>query len=251
MELLASIKHRNLLAIKGFYANPVEKAIFYNYVANGTLYDVFHGPKISRDTRDDVLPDWALRQKIALGIAQAMAYLHRGCGYKILHRDLKSTNILLDADYNPRVSDFGLIHLVSGRAEPVETLGYTAPEVLSGKKHTEKGDVYSYGVVLLELLTGQRAVAYIGERAVKLAEWVMRLHDEGRGREVFDPIVVGTCQLPEQLDRYLNLAVLCIDVNPSNRPSMAEIANILETQCSSASPLRSPDCKANNPLLSG
>ncbi|KAH7434771.1 hypothetical protein KP509_06G033900 [Ceratopteris richardii] len=248
LELLASIKHRNLLTVKGFYVNPVEKAVFYDYIPTGTLYEVLHGRHTAL-SREDALPSWQTRHIIALGVARAMTYLHRGCGYKILHRDLKSTNVLLEADWNPRVSDHGLAHLASPRpGEVAETPGYTAPEVVKSKKSTEKGDVYSFGVVLLELLTGQEAVSYVEGNAVKLTDWVVKLHVEGRGQEAIEPIVLKTCPLQNIVDKCLNLAVLCVDSNPNHRPTMAEVASVLE-DCNYTSPLRSPDVKIENPLL--
>ncbi|MCO5608832.1 hypothetical protein L7F22_063049 [Adiantum nelumboides] len=251
LELLASIKHRNVLSIKGFYTNPVEKAIFYEFMPTGSLYDLLHG---QADVQvQDALPDWPARHHIALGIAQALAFLHRGCGYRILHRDLKSTNILLDTDFNPKVSDHGLVHLVSGRpggaGDVVETPGYTAPEVLTSKKYTEKSDVYSYGVVLLELITGKKAVSYVRERAISLTNWVVRLHKERRGREVMDPLVLKTCPLPEYLNRCLDLAVLCVDTDPNGRPTVAEIVSVVEGCCPSPSPLKSPESRLDVPLL--
>ncbi|KAI5062758.1 hypothetical protein GOP47_0023297 [Adiantum capillus-veneris] len=249
LELLASIKHRNVLSIKGFYANPVEKAIFYEYMPTGSLYELLHG-QTDANAAQDVLPDWPTRHRIALGVAQALVFLHRGCGYKILHRDLKSTNILLDMDLNPKVSDHGLVHLVAGRQiDVVETPGYTAPEVLTSKKYSEKADIYSYGVVLLELITGKKAVSYVRERAMTLTNWVVRLHKERRGREVMDALVLKTCPLPEYLDRCLDLAVLCIDTDPNSRPTVAEIVSIVEGCCPSPSPLRSPESRLDIPLL--
>lgn len=248
IEMLGSIKHRFLLPIKGFYSNPVEKAVFYDYLPTGTLYDLLHGQNQNSDT----LPDWPARQAIALGVAQGLAYLHRGCGLRILHKDLKSTNILLETGLAPRICDFGLAQLIKPQDSTavVETPGYTAPEVMQTKKHTEKSDVYSYGVVLLELITGKKAVSYFRERSVNLTNWVTRLHKEKRGREVMDAMALQTCISPEFLDKALNLAVLCVDANPSVRPTMSEVASILEgLVTSSNSPLRSPELRMDRPLL--
>lgn len=251
IEMLASIEHRNVLSIKGFYTNPVEKAVLFDYLPTGSLYDLLHGQANTVSApAQGVLPDWSARHTIALGVAQAMAYLHRGCGYRILHRDLKSTNILLEADLMPRVSDHGLVHMVSGKpGDVVETEGYTAPEVLTSKKYTEKSDVYSYGVILMELITGKKAVSYVRERSVSLTNWVIRLHKERRVREVIDAVTVKTCPLPEYLDKTVDLAVFCVDPDPNNRPSMAEIVSVLEGFRSSFSPLRSPEVRLDMPLL--
>ncbi|MCO5564644.1 hypothetical protein L7F22_018310 [Adiantum nelumboides] len=141
-----------LLPIRGYYSNPIEKAIFYDFMPKGTLYDVLQS--------SPTLLDWSKRINIALGVAHALSHLHKGCSSKILHMDLKSSNVLLDDSLNPLVADYGLMGLVSKTV--VETPGYTPPEFTflsySVRRYSEKTDVYSFGILLLELLTGKSPV---------------------------------------------------------------------------------------------
>lgn len=258
--MLASIKHRYLLPIKGYYSDPVEKAVIHEYLPRGTLYGLLHGNDVSstsmhgKNANLNALPDWATRQRIAFGVAQALDYLHRGCNYHVVHKDVKSTNILLETNgLLPRLGDFGIFQLVSNKPpesnDVAETVGYTAPEVLVTKKYTEKSDVYSFGVVLLELITGKKPLCHVGDKTLELPTWVASLHREKRGREVMDPVAWKTCPFPEYLDRALNLALLCVSENPGFRPPMSEVASILEGLASNPSPLRSPDQQIMNPLL--
>ncbi|KAI5055181.1 hypothetical protein GOP47_0030326 [Adiantum capillus-veneris] len=263
IPMLAAIKHKHLLSIKGYYSTSIEKAIIYDFYPRGTLHRLLHGydassPSVHRKAVDPTtLPDWATRQRIAFGVAQALDYLHRGYGTRVLHMDVKSSNILLEtSSLLPRLADYGLVLLVSNKAadgndDVVETEGYTAPEVLVSRKYSDKSDVYSFGVVLLELITGKKPICQVEDRRVALSSWAEELHQERRGREIMDVIALKTSPFPEYLDRALNLALLCVNENPSARPAMAEVASILEGLASNPSPLRSPDQKMANPLLLG
>ncbi|MCO5611307.1 hypothetical protein L7F22_065559 [Adiantum nelumboides] len=263
IPMLAAVKHKYLLPIKGYYSTSIEKAIFYDFYPRGTLYRLLHGydassPSIHAKAVDPMLlPDWATRQRIAFGVAQALDFLHRGCGTRILHMDVKSSNILLEASsLLPRLADYGLILLVSNKGPDssdnvVETEGYTAPEVLVSRKHSDKSDIYSFGVVLLELITGKTPMCQVEDRRLALSTWAEELQQERRGREIMDAVALKTSPFPEYLDRALNLALLCVNENPSVRPAMSEVASILEGLASNPSPLRSPDQKMVNPLLLG
>lgn len=261
ITMLALIKHKHLLPIKGYYSTSVEKALVYEYFPRGTLYFLLHGedassPSVHGKAVDPAtLPDWATRQRIAFGVAQALDYLHRGCNARVVHMDVKSTNILLEASgLLPRLADFGIVHLVSNKPvdsndDVVETEGYTAPEVLMSRKYSDKSDVYSFGVVLLELITGKKAISWIEDKRLVLASWAEELHREKRGREIMDAVALKTSPFPEYLDRALSLALLCVSENPNMRPSMSEVASVLEGLASNPSPLRSPDVQMVKPLL--
>ncbi|MCO5605985.1 hypothetical protein L7F22_060171 [Adiantum nelumboides] len=231
-----------LLPIRGYFSSPGEKAILYDYMPNGNLYDLLHN---NPDAHTQL--DWSRRLTIAMGIAQALAHLHKGSNIRVLHKDVKSTNVLLDQNMYPFVTDYGLIGLVSKTV--VETPGYTPPELKTTKKYTEKSDVYSFGVVLLELLTGKKPVSYIGDRQLNLVTWALRLQRDGRGREVFSANLVESCPYPEYPDRALNLAVLCLTEVPAQRPTMSETASILEGLGGLNSPSRSPGAQQDKPLL--
>lgn len=243
VEGLESVSHFNtLLPIRGYYVSEGEKAIFYDFMQNGTLYDALHN-----NAEVSAQLDWAKRLNIAMGVAQAVAHLHKGSSIRVLHKDLKSTNVVLDEAMNPLVADYGLIGLVSRSL--VETPGYTPPELKTNKKYTEKSDVYSFGVVLLELLTGKKPVSFIGDRQLNLVTWALRLQRDGRGSEVFSANLVESCPYPDYPDRALNLAILCLSDQPAQRPTMSEIASILEGLGGNNSPLRSPGIQQDKPLL--
>ena len=122
--------------------------------------------------------------------------------------------------------------------EVVETPGYTAPEALANNKYTEKSDVYSYGVVLLELITGAKAVWYVREKATYLRDWAIRMHTSDR--DIIDQAVLKSCLWPEYIDKALKLAIVCVDASPNARPSMAQVASTMEGLRPVLAPLRSP-----------
>ncbi|KAA8546248.1 hypothetical protein F0562_003013 [Nyssa sinensis] len=157
LETVGSIKHRNLVSLQGYSLSPSGNLLFYDYMENGSLWDLLHGP-----TKKKKL-DWDTRLKIALGAAQGLAYLHHDCSPRIIHRDVKSSNILLDNDFEAHLTDFGIAKsLCTSKSHTstyiMGTIGYIDPEYARTSRLTEKSDVYSYGIVLLELLTGRKAV---------------------------------------------------------------------------------------------
>ncbi|KAE8689070.1 LRR receptor-like serine/threonine-protein kinase ERECTA [Hibiscus syriacus] len=157
LETVGSIKHRNLVCLQGYSLSPSENLLFYDYMENGSLWDLLHV-----STKKKKL-DWVTRLKIALGAAQGLAYLHHDCSPWIIHRDVKSSNILLDKDFEPRITDFGIAKsLCISKSHTstyiMGTIGYIDPEYARTSRLTEKSDVYSYGIVLLELLTGRKPV---------------------------------------------------------------------------------------------
>lgn len=261
IAMLSSIQHPCLLPIRGYYSTSIEKALVCDYFPSGTLYRLLHGEDASSPSVNgkgvDPLPDWATRQKIAFGVAQALDYLHRGSSVRVVHMDVKSANILLETtSLHPRLADFGIVHLISNKPADsndvvVDTEGYTAPEALTSRNYSDKSDVYSFGVVLLEIITGKKAVCWVEDKKLVLASWAEELSREKRGREIMDAVALKTSPFPEYLDRALSLALLCVSETPSMRPSMAEVASVLEGLASNPSPLRSPDLQMVKPLLLG
>ncbi|KAI7725311.1 hypothetical protein M8C21_017952 [Ambrosia artemisiifolia] len=157
LETVGSIKHRNLVSLQGYSLSPSGNLLFYDYMENGSLWDLLHGPLKKKKL------DWDTRIQIALGAAQGLAYLHHDCSPRIIHRDVKSSNILLDKDFEAHLTDFGIAKsLCTSKTFTstyiMGTIGYIDPEYARTSRLTEKSDVYSYGVVLLELLTGRKAV---------------------------------------------------------------------------------------------
>lgn len=177
--------------------------------------------------------DWPIRYRIALGVARGLAYLHHSCNPRIIHGDVSSTNILLDTDFQPYLSDFGLAKLVKTTDTHVTvtvggTFGYVAPEFAKSGRATEKVDVYSYGVILLELLSGRRAVEVsMSNEYTNLAGWVRDLHSQGKAMEIVDEILRNTIPGVE-LDLLLEVACHCISLTAQDRPQMHKVVETLE-----------------------
>ncbi|KAA8526722.1 hypothetical protein F0562_009049 [Nyssa sinensis] len=173
LEAMVDIKHRNIVTLYGYYTAPHYNLLIYELMPNGSLDSMLHGRAM-----DKKVLDWPSRYKIAVGAARGLFYLHHDCIPHIIHRDIKSSNILLDKNMEARVSDFGLATLMEPDKTHVSTIvagtfGYLAPEYFDTGRATAKGDVYSFGVVLLELLTGKKPTdeAFI-EEGTKLVTWV-------------------------------------------------------------------------------
>lgn len=229
LEVLGSIKHRNLVNLRGYCNGPFARLLIYDYLPGGSLDEVLHDQK-TRDTEFS----WHARLKIALGAAQGLSYLHHDCSPRIVHRDIKSSNILLGSNLEPHVSDFGLAKLLEDNdthvtTEVAGTFGYLAPEYLLNGRATEKADVYSYGVVLLELLSGKRPTdSSFVEKGLNIVGWVNTLINEKRQTEIIDP----SCEYfsPESVAAVLSVAALCIRALPDERPTMHMVVKMLKAQ---------------------
>ncbi|XP_037431991.1 receptor-like protein kinase 7 [Triticum dicoccoides] len=239
---LSSIRHVNVVKLLCSVTSEDGAAslLVYEHLPNGSLYERLHGPT----ARKLGGLGWPERYEVAVGAARGLEYLHHGCGDRpILHRDVKSSNILLDEAFKPRIADFGLAKILDanaggkGKGEPwsssggavAGTVGYMAPEYAYTRKVTEKSDVYSFGVVLMELATGRAAVAD-GEDVV---EWASRrLDGAGSGREKAMALVDGSAAREEwekeEAVRVLRVAVLCTSRTPAVRPSMRSVVQMLE-----------------------
>jgi serine/threonine protein kinase len=181
------VNHRNLVRLLGCCVDAEEPLLVYEYIPNGTLFDHLH------TTSRGIFLDWTTRLNIALQTAEALAYLHSAAFPPIYHRDVKSTNILLDDKLNAKVSDFGLSRLAETDLSHISTcaqgtLGYLDPEYYRNYQLTDKSDVYSFGVVLLELVTSQKAIDFDREDDdVNLAVYVLNKSEQGRIMDVVDP----------------------------------------------------------------
>lgn len=236
LEILGSFKHRNLVNLRGYCNSPTAKLLIYDYLPCGNLEEFLHDRE-----PEEVLLNWVARMKIAIGAARGLAYLHHDCSPRIIHRDIKSSNILLDDNLDPHVSDFGLAKLLEDKASHVTTIvagtfGYLAPEYMHTGRATEKGDVYSYGVVLLELLSGKRPSdpSLIAE-GLNLVNWVTLCIKENMQFEIFDPKIVDGAP-KEQLESVLQIAVACINPGPEERPTMDRVVQLLEADTLSPCP---------------
>ncbi|XP_061343480.1 MDIS1-interacting receptor like kinase 1-like [Gastrolobium bilobum] len=227
VNLLGRLRHRNIVRLLGFLHNDTDVMIVYEFMHNGNLGDALHGRQAAT-----LLVDWVSRYNIALGVAQGLAYLHHDCHPPIIHRDIKSNNILLDANLEARIADFGLAKMMTRKNETVSMVagsyGYIAPEYGYALKVDEKIDVYSYGVVLLELLTGKRPLdAGFGE-SVDIVEWIRRkIRDNKSLEEALDPNVGNCRHILEEMLLVLRIALLCTAKFPKDRPTMRDVIMML------------------------
>lgn len=227
LETLSDIKHRNVVTLRGYYTAPHVNLLIYDLMLNGSLEMVLH------DRMTDQPLEWSTRINIALGTARGISYLHHDCIPHIIHRDIKSSNILLDENLEPHVSDFGLANLLEVNKSHATTvvagtLGYLAPEYLETGKATKQCDVFSYGVVLLELVTGKRPTDEIFvEKGINLVTWVRGLMESGQVEDVLDDELTDTCS-EEDLKEAVYIACQCLDPSPKHRPTMQQVVKMLE-----------------------
>jgi|UniRef100_A0A2N9EHR7 Leucine-rich repeat (LRR) protein len=238
METLGKIKHRNLVPLLGYCKVGEERLLVYEFMEYGSLEEMLHGKIKTRDRR---ILTWEERKKIARGAAKGLCFLHHNCIPHIIHRDMKSSNVLLDHEMEARVSDFGMARLISALDThlSVSTLagtpGYVPPEYYQSFRCTAKGDVYSFGVVLLELLTGKRPTDKEDFGDTNLVGWVKIKVREGKQMEVIDPdllsVTKGTDEAEaeevKEMIRYLEITLQCVDDFPSKRANMLQVVAML------------------------
>nr|XP_043614632.1 protein NSP-INTERACTING KINASE 1-like isoform X1 [Erigeron canadensis] len=225
VEMISLAVHRNLLRLYGFCMTPTEKLLVYPYMCNGSV--------ASRLKAKPVL-DWGIRKKIALGAGRGLLYLHEQCDPKIIHRDVKAANILLDDCCEAVVGDFGLAKLLDHQDSHVTTavrgtVGHIAPEYLSTGQSSEKTDVFGFGILLLELITGQRALEF-GKAANQkgaMLDWVKKIHQEKKLHILVDKDLKNNYDIME-LEELVKVALLCTQYLPGHRPKMSEVVRMLE-----------------------
>lgn len=236
METIGKIKHRNLVPLLGYCRIGDERLLVYEYMKWGSLEAVLHDNGKTR-------LDWEVRKKIAIGSARGLAFLHHSCIPHIIHRDMKSSNVLLDDNFEARVSDFGMARLVNALDThlSVSTLagtpGYVPPEYYQSFRCTTKGDVYSYGVVLLELLSGKKPIDTLefGDDN-NLVGWAKQLLKDRKSHEILDPDLITSLSGDAELYHYLKIAFDCLDDKPYRRPTMIQVmAKFKELQTDSES----------------
>ncbi|KAK7306601.1 hypothetical protein VNO77_44550 [Canavalia gladiata] len=226
IELLSRVHHKNLVGLVGFCFEKGEQMLVYEYIPNGTLMD-------SLSAKSGIWMDWVRRLKVALGAARGLAYLHELANPPIIHRDIKSSNILLDNHLNAKVADFGLSKLLvdSERGHVTTqvkgTMGYLDPEYYMTQQLTEKSDVYSFGVLMLELVTARRPI----EQGKYIVREVMRVMDTSKDlynlHSILDPTIIKTTR-PKGLEKFVILAMRCVKEYAAERPTMAEVVKEIE-----------------------
>ncbi|KAF5739046.1 Serine/threonine-protein kinase PBS1 isoform 1 [Tripterygium wilfordii] len=225
LNWLVKIKHQNVISLMGYCINGEMRFLVYEMMHNGSLESQLHGP-----SHGSALT-WPLRLKIAVNVARGLEYLHEHCNPPVVHRDLKSSNVLLDSNFNAKLSDFGLAVTAGTQNKNIKlsgTLGYVAPEYLLEGKLTDKSDVFSFGVVLLELLTGRKPVEKMSpSHCQSVVTWAMpQLTDRLKLPNIVDPVIRDTMDL-KHLYQVAAVAVLCVQTEPSYRPLITDVLHSL------------------------
>ncbi|KAL5974257.1 hypothetical protein ACLOJK_030921 [Asimina triloba] len=257
VEILGRVRHKNLLSLRGYCAEGQERLIVYDYMPNLSLLSHLHGQHSS-----ECLLDWERRMSIAIGSAEGISYLHHHSTPHIIHRDVKASNVLLDSDFQAKVADFGFAKLIPDGATHVTTrvkgtLGYLAPEYAMFGKASESCDVYSFGILLLELASGKKPIEKLNPTTKRpITVWALPLARERKFHEVADPKLNGK-YVEEELKRLVLVALVSAQNSPERRPSMLEVVELLKGEANEQllslekDELFKPDVGSNYEGLSG
>ncbi|XVF55108.1 hypothetical protein PTKIN_Ptkin06aG0009700 [Pterospermum kingtungense] len=224
--MISNIRHPNLVELIGCCVEDNHRILVYEYMENNSLASVLLGPRSKY-----IALDWPTRAAICLGTASGLAFLHYEAAPHIVHRDIKASNILLDGNFHPKIGDFGLAKLFPDNVTHLSTrvagtVGYLAPEYALLGQLTKKADVYSFGVLLLEIVSGRSSSkAAFGEELMLLVEWTWKLREEERILEIVDPELT---QYPEnEVTRFIKVALFCTQAAPQQRPTMKQVVEML------------------------
>ncbi|KAM3302615.1 putative L-type lectin-domain containing receptor kinase S.7 [Capsicum chacoense] len=241
LSIIACLRHKNLVQLQGWCIEKGELLLVYDFMPNGSLDKVLY-----QESEHGNPLKWPYRYNIAVGLASVLTYLHQECEQQVIHRDIKASNIMLDGSYNARLGDFGLARLMDHDKSPVSTLtagtmGYLAPEYLQYGKATEKTDVFSYGVVILEVACGRRPIEGegSGHEMVNLVDWVWRLYSEGRIIDAADKRLKEDFE-EEEMIKLLLVGLSCANPDSAERPCMRRVFQILNNE---AEPIFVPKLK--------
>ncbi|KAK4360043.1 hypothetical protein RND71_022272 [Anisodus tanguticus] len=229
VRLISNVHHRNLIRLLGCSNKGAELLLVYEYMANGSLERYLYGDKKG-------MLSWKQRFDIIFGTARGLSYLHEQFHVCIIHRDIKSSNILLDDEFQPKIADFGLVRLLPGDQSHVSTkfagtLGYTAPEYAIHGHLTEKVDIYSFGVVVLEIISGRRSNDMYIETEY-LLEQAWKLHETGIPVKLVDETLDVNEYNEQEVKKIIEIALMCTQSPPNLRPSMSEVIVMLLSDCS-------------------
>lgn len=226
--MITCLQHANLVKLHGFCVEGDQLLLVYEYMENNSLAGALFGHQQSQ-----IFLDWQARVNICLGIARGLAFLHEDSRLKIVHRDIKATNVLLDKELNPKISDFGLARLGEDEKTHVSTrvagtIGYMAPEYAMWGHLSYKVDVYSFGILTLEIVCGRSNNYYVpSEDFFCLLDWACHLRQSGNYMELVDQRL-GCNYNIEEAEKMVNVALLCTNAAASERPTMSEVVNMLE-----------------------
>ncbi|KAG5247118.1 LRR receptor serine/threonine-protein kinase [Salix suchowensis] len=231
--MISGLQHPNLVKLYGCCIEGDQLLLVYEYMENNSLARALFGSETSV-----LMLDWPTRYKICVGIARGLAFLHEGSVIRIVHRDIKGTNVLLDKDLNAKISDFGLAKLSEEENTHISTrvagtIGYMAPEYALWGYLTEKADVYSFGVVALEIVSGRSNSSYNpADENVCLLDWAFLLQKRGSLMEMVDPKLRPDEFNKVEAEKVMKVALLCANASPTLRPTMPEVVTMLEGQSS-------------------
>ncbi|KAF8053321.1 hypothetical protein N665_1431s0005 [Sinapis alba] len=241
--MISGLNHPNLVKLYGCCVEKNQLLLVYEYMENNSLALVLSensSPKL----------DWAARKKICVGIAKGLEFLHEGTVIRMVHRDIKTSNVLLVANLNAKISDFGLARLHEEEHTHISTqvagtIGYMAPEYVLWGQLTEKADVYSFGVVAMEIVSGRSNTKGKGTADhVSLLNWALALQQKGDILEIVDPVLEGDFNRKEAV-RMINVALVCTNSSPSSRPAMSEAVQMLEGVIEIGQVMLTPDFYMN------
>ncbi|WCJ43489.1 Protein kinase protein with adenine nucleotide alpha hydrolases-like domain [Euphorbia peplus] len=229
IEIITTLNHKNIISLLGFSFEDSNLLLVYDFLSRGSLEENLHGNR-----KDPLEFGWSERYKVAVGVAEALDYLHRGTAQPVIHRDVKSSNILLSDDFEPQLSDFGLAKWASTSSSHIictdvaGTFGYLAPEYFMYGKVNEKIDVYAFGVVLLELLSGRKPISNdLPKGQESLVMWAKPILDDGKVSQLLDPSL-GDDYDRDQIEGMVLAATLCVNRSPRARPQMSLVVKLLQ-----------------------